>query len=196
MLASLDPDLLERLWFPVGERSKKEIRAEALAAGLAVAERPESQEACFLAGDDYRLFLRRRGLDASPGPIVDLGGRTVGRHEGHWRYTPGQRRGLGVAAGHPVYAIRTEAATNTVVIGTRDDLARTSISVVGRLYAPVDRAEVKVRYRSPAVGTSVEPTDDGFRLELDSPAYGVAPGQTAVLYEDDAVVGAGTLAPA
>ena len=196
MLASLDPALLDRLWFPLGDRSKRETRAEASAAGLAVAERPESQEACFLAGDDYRLFLRRRGLDVSSGPIVDMSGRQIGRHEGHWRYTPGQRRGLGVAAGHPLYTIRTEATTNTVVVGTRDDLARTSMSVVGRLYAPVERAEVKVRYRSPAVGTSVERIDHGFRLELDTPAYGVAPGQTAVLYEKDVVVGAGTLAPA
>jgi tRNA-specific 2-thiouridylase len=196
MLASLDPALLDRLWFPLGDRSKHETRAEASAAGLAAAERPESQEACFLAGDDYRLFLRRRGLDASSGAIVDMSGHQVGRHEGHWRYTPGQRRGLGVAVGHPLYTIRTEAATNTVVVGTRDDLARTSMSVVGRLYAPVERAEVKVRYRSPAVGTSVEPIEHGFRLELDTPAYGVAPGQTAVLYQDDVVVGAGTLAAA
>jgi tRNA-uridine 2-sulfurtransferase len=196
MLASLEPSELDRLWFPLGERFKADTRAEAAAAGLAVAARPESQEACFLAGDDYRLFLRRRGLEASPGPIVDTSGRRLGRHEGHWRYTPGQRRGLGVAAGHPLYTVRTEAATNTVVVGTRAELARTSLSAVGALYAPVRRADVKVRYRSPAVGASVEPAEGGFRLVLDTPAYGVAPGQTAVLYEDDVVVGAGTVAPA
>ena len=86
----------------------------------------------------------------------------------------------------------TDAATNTVVVGPREALARTSLRAAGRLYVPVDRAEVKVRYRSPAVAATVEPTARGFRLELDEPAYGVAPGQTAVLYEDDVVVGAGT----
>jgi tRNA-specific 2-thiouridylase len=196
MLARVDPRLLDRVWFPLGERRKEETRAEAAAAGLAAAERPESQEACFLAGDDYRLFLQRRGLEAATGPIVDTSGRQLGTHDGHWRFTPGQRRGLGVSAEQPLFAIRTDAAANTVVVGPREALARTSLSAVGQLYAPVDRAEVKVRYRSPAVAATVEATAHGFRLELDTPAYGVAAGQTAVLYEDDVVVGAGSLAPA
>ena len=196
MLARVDPRLLDRVWFPLGERRKEETRAEAAAAGLAAAERPESQEACFLAGDDYRLFLQRRGLEPATGPIVDTRGRQLGTHDGHWRFTPGQRRGLGVSAEQPLFAIRTDAAANTVVVGPREALARTSLSAVGQLYAPVDRAEVKVRYRSPAVAATVEATAHGFRLELDTPAYGVAAGQTAVLYEDDVVVGAGSLAPA
>jgi tRNA-specific 2-thiouridylase len=196
MLATLDPALLERVWFPLGEQRKEEIRAEAAAAGLAVASRRESQEACFLAGDDYRRFLERRGLTAATGPIVDVSGRRLGSHDGHWRYTPGQRRGLGVASGRPLYAVATDAATNTVVVGSREALARTSVAAVGRLYAPVDRAEVKVRYRSPAVPATVEATEQGFRLELDEPAYGVAAGQTAVLYEEDVVVGAGSVASA
>ncbi len=196
MLARVDPRLLDRVWFPLGERRKEETRAEAAAAGLAAAERPESQEACFLAGDDYRLFLQRRGLEPATGPIVDTSGRQLGTHDGHWRFTPGQRRGLGVSAEQPLFAIRTDAAANTVVVGPREALARTSLSAVGQLYAPVDRAEVKVRYRSPAVAATVEATAHGFRLELDTPAYGVAAGQTAVLYEDDVVVGAGSLAPA
>src|SRR5262249_39743891 len=107
MLAGLDSRLLERLWFPLGEQTKEETRAEARRAGLAVAARAESQEACFLAGGDYRAFLERHGLGAAAGPVVDEQGRELGSHTGFWRFTPGQRRGLGVAAGGPLYALRT-----------------------------------------------------------------------------------------
>jgi tRNA-specific 2-thiouridylase len=196
MLAGLDPALLEDIWFPLGDQRKDEVRAEAAAAGLRVAGHPESQEACFLAGDDYRVFLERRGLRTSPGPIVDTSGTRVGTHGGHWRFTPGQRRGLGVAASRPLYAIATDAAKNTVVVGPREALARTSLRAAGRLYVPVDRADVKVRYRSPAVPATVDSVEGGFRLELDEPAYGVARGQTAVLYDEDVVVGAGRLVAA
>jgi len=191
MLARLDPRRLARLVFPLGDQTKAETRAEAARAGLAVAQRTESQEACFLAGDDYRAFLERRGLLPDTGPIVDEQGRELGSHDGYWRYTPGQRRGLGVAARRPLYALRTSAASNTVVVGPRESLARTRVSATGRLYVPVERVEAKVRYRSPALGATVESTARGFRLELDEPAYGVAVGQTAVLYEGEAVVGAG-----
>ncbi len=193
MLGRVDPAALDRLWFPLGDGRKEETRAEAAAAGLAVASRAESQEACFLAGDDYRVFLQRHGLPASTGPIVDMAGSRLGTHDGYWRFTPGQRRGLGIAAAQPLFAISTDAATNTVVVGPREALARTSLRAVGRLYVPVDRASVKVRYRAPGVPTAVDPLEGGFALELDEPIHGVAPGQTAVLYEDDVVVGAGRL---
>jgi tRNA-uridine 2-sulfurtransferase len=194
MLARLDPRALDRVWFPLGDRTKDETRARARAAGLAAAQRPESQEACFLAGADYRDFLLRHGLEASDGPIVDESGTEVARHDGFWRFTPGQRRGLGVAAGEPVFALRTEPKTNTVVIGPRASLARTRIAVrSGRLHVPVDRVEAKLRYRSPGAPAAVEATARGFRLALDEPAYGVAPGQAAVLYDEDVVVGAGLI---
>src|SRR5438105_4411846 len=119
MLARLDPRFLDRLWFPLGEQTKDETRAEAERAGLAVAHRPDSQEACFLAGDDYRTFLGRHGLTAEPGPIVGEDGQELGSHDGFWRFTPGQRRGLGVAASEPLYALRTDPRTNTVVVGPR-----------------------------------------------------------------------------
>jgi tRNA-specific 2-thiouridylase len=179
--------------FPLGEQTKAETRAEAQRAGLRVASRGESQEACFLAGDDYRAFLERRGVASAEGSIVDESGRELGRHTGHWRFTPGQRRGLGVSAPQPLYAVRSDAGTNTVVVGPHESLARTRVDVAGSLYLPVERAEVKVRHRSPAVAAGVETTEEGFRLELGSPVYGVAPGQAAVLYEGDAVVGAGLI---
>jgi len=193
MLARVDPAKLDRISFPLGAQTKAETRAEAERAGLAAAGRGESQEACFLAGDDYRSFLERRGLAAQEGSIVDVEGREVGRHSGYWRFTPGQRKGLGVSAEQPLYAIRSDARTNTVVVGGRDALARTAIAASGHLYVPVERADAKLRYRSDAVSARIRPHDGGFRLELDQPAYGIAPGQAAVLYEDDVVVGAGVI---
>jgi tRNA-specific 2-thiouridylase len=193
MLARLDPRLLERIWFPLGEQTKEETRAEAEAAGLPAAGRSESQEACFLAGGDYRDFLERQGLASEDGAIVDEAGRELGRHSGFWRFTPGQRRGLGLASPKPLYALRSDASTNTVLVGPRAALATSELEARGRLYVPVDRAEAKLRYRSPGVTADVVPTEGGFRLVLDEPAYGAAPGQAAVLYEDDVVVGAGTI---
>ena len=197
MLARLDPRLLPRLWFPLGEQEKEATRAEARAAGLEAAGRPESQEACFLAGADYRDFLARHGLPAREGPVLDEAGKEVARHDGFWRYTPGQRRGLGVATGSPVYALRTEPRLNAVVVGPKESLARRSIRVrSGKLFVPVERVEAKLRYRSQAAAATVTGEDRGFRLALDEAAYGVAVGQAAVLYEDDAVVGAGLISSA
>jgi tRNA-specific 2-thiouridylase len=197
MLARLDPRLLPRLWFPLGDQSKDETRAEARSARLEAAERPESQEACFLAGADYRDFLARHGLPARDGPVVDEDGHELARHDGFWRFTPGQRRGLGVAAGEPLYALRSDPQTNTVVVGPRESLARREVRVRGgRLFVPARRIEAKLRYRSPAAPATVTAEARGFRLSLDEPAYGVAVGQAAVLYEGDAVVGAGLITAA
>ena len=191
MLARLDPTELDRIWFPLGGQDKAETRAEAERAGLDAAHRAESQEACFLAGDDYRTFLTRHGLEPKPGAIVDEDGVTVGEHDGFWRYTPGQRKGLGVVAERPLFVLGADPHANTVRVGPRESLARTRVAAAGSLYVDVDRAEAKLRYRSPAVPCRVRATDGGFELELDEPAYGVAPGQAAVLYEGDAVVGCG-----
>jgi tRNA-specific 2-thiouridylase len=193
MLARLDPRHLDRIWFPLGEQSKAETRDEAERAGLAVARRAESQEACFLGGGDYREFLERQGLVAQEGPIVDERGVTVGSHRGFWRFTPGQRRGLGVATGSAAYAIGSDPTTNTVVVGPREALARRTVRASGKLFASVTRGDVKLRYRSPAVPGAVAASEGGFEVRLDQPAYGVASGQTAVLYDGDVVVGAGTI---
>jgi len=106
-------------------------------------------------------------------------------------YTVGQRKGLGLVARKPLYVLDNRPATNTVVVGPHEALARTRVTARGRLHLPVERAQVKLRYRSPAVDASIEPTAQGFRLTLDTPAYGVARGQAAVLYDGDAVVGCG-----
>jgi tRNA-specific 2-thiouridylase len=192
MLGRLDPSFLTRLSFPLGSQTKAETREQARDAGLAAAGRPESQEACFLAGGDYRSFLERRGLNGE-GPIVDEQGIELGRHRGVWRFTPGQRKGLGVSS---LYALRSDAATATVVVGSRSSLATTTVEARGRLFVDVERVEAKLRYRSPGVGATVVQTEAGFRLQLDEPAFAVAAGQAAVLYENDVVVGSGVIATA
>ena len=177
MLARLDPRRLARVSFPLGTQTKAETRAEAAAAGLAAAGRAESQEACFLAGGDYRAFLgaaRARGRARSA--------RRRDRRRGRQRTTAtgGSRPGSAAASAsprrEPLYALETNARTNTVVVGPRAALARRAVNVRGRLFAPAGRVEAKLRYRSPAVAASVEETASGFRLRLDEPAYGVARG--------------------
>jgi tRNA-specific 2-thiouridylase len=193
MLATVDPALLERVEFPLGEQSKDETRAEAVRAGLPAASTPESQEACFLAGDDYRRFLERQGLEPVAGNVVDEGGNVVGRHDGYWRFTPGQRRGLGIAAARPLYVLRTDGVLNEVVVGRRDALAASRVEADGVLYAPISRVEAKLRYRSDPVFAAVSPLESGFSLDFEQPSYAVARGQVAALYDGEAVVGAGVV---
>ena len=197
MLGRLDPAVLPLLRLPLGGRTKEETRAAARAAGLEAATRADSQEACFLAGDDYRSFLSRHGLPVREGPVVDLAGHEVGRHQGFWRFTPGQRRGLRVAsAAGPLYAVSVDPARNAVVVGPRAALARRAVTVrPGTLHVPAARIEAQLRYRSPAVGAAVRDQGrDTLELRLDEPFHGLAAGQAAVLYEDDTVVGAGLVA--
>jgi tRNA-uridine 2-sulfurtransferase len=193
MLATVDPGVLDRVEFPLGEQSKEETRAEAVRAGLAAASRPESQEACFLAGDDYRRFLERQGLAPSSGEVVDESGSVLGRHEGYWRFTPGQRRGLGIAAARPLYVLRTDRSTNRVVVGTHDALAVSHVDATGTLYVPTSRVAAKLRYGSDPVLAEVVPAHGGFALDLEEPSHAVACGQVAALYDGDAVVGAGVV---
>jgi tRNA-uridine 2-sulfurtransferase len=196
MLATLPPALLDRVEFPLGKQDKEATRAEAAAAGLEVARRRESQEACFLAGGDYRAFLERVGVRSEPGPILDELGRRVGSHAGAWRFTPGQRRGLGIAAPEPLYTLRVVGAANAVVVGPHRSLASRRVEVRGELYVPARRAHAKLRYRSSPVPARVTPTAAGFALELEEPVDAVAPGQVAALYVGDAVVGAGIVVAA
>jgi tRNA-uridine 2-sulfurtransferase len=193
MLSTLDPDTLSGIRFPLGGQSKAETRAEAAAAGLPAARRAESQEACFLAGDDYRSFLERQGLRREGGDVVDVSGAVLGRHDGFWRFTPGQRRGLGVASGQALYVLGTDRDTNTVVVGPQASLSVTHVEAEGRMYVDVDRVQVKLRHRSAFVPARVRAENGGFALELEEPAHAVATGQVAALYDGDAVVGAGVV---
>ncbi|HEX8053375.1 MAG TPA: tRNA 2-thiouridine(34) synthase MnmA [Thermoleophilaceae bacterium] len=203
MLARLDPELLDRLEFPLGDLAKPETRAIARAAGLPVADRPDSQDLCFLAGTTAQAFMgRHAGPAARPGEIVDERGRVLGTHDGQHRFTVGQRRGIGVSSREPLYVVRKHAGSNRVVVGPRAALARRSIALSGatlhRDGAEVDR--VKLRYRSdplPCRVTAAAPAGRHGRLELELGAevHGVAPGQTACLMRRDAVVGWATIRP-
>ena len=197
MLAALRPDHLRRVRFPLGGLTKPQVRDVAHAAGLPVAEKRESQDLCFLAGTSRERFLARHaGLRDEPGETVDTGGRVLGTHRGHRRFTVGQRKGLGVAAGEPLYVVATDARRNRVVVGPREHLARPAVSLAGAVLhrdrACVDR--VKLRYRSEPVPCRVEGSGDPLRLALEVPARGIAPGQTACLMAGDRVVGHGVIA--
>jgi len=194
MLATIDPGVLDRLWFPLGEQTKSDTRAQAEAAGLAVARRQESQEACFLGGDDYRAFLGRGGLETVAGPLVDESGAQVGTHDGFWKFTPGQRRGLGGLGGRAALRRRDEAPDEHR--RHRPALRARPAPCLGAGaagYPAAPRVEAKLRHRSPAVDATLVETPRGFELLLDEPAFGVARGQTAVVYSDGAVVGAGVI---
>ena len=209
MLARLDPQQLRRLWFPLGGLEKRRVRELARAAELPVADRPESQDLCFLAGTRRRDFVRRHGGGGElagagrRGEIVGLDGRVLGHHEGHGEFTVGQRRGLRLAASEPLYVVGKDAGANRVTVGPRSALATRRIALgPGRLHRPamqVDR--VKLRYRSPAVPCRVEGgpgAGDHERLvvRVDEPVDGVAPGQTACLLRGDRLLGWATIAGA
>lgn len=192
MLARLRPEQLERLWFPLGDLTKPEVRALARTAGLAVADKPESQDLCFLAGTGRTRFLERHGGGRpGRGEVVGPRGEVLGTHEGHDRFTVGQRRGIGVAAREPLYVLRTDARANRVVVGPRSELATDRVRLRGielrRPAAEVDR--VKLRYRQPPVACRVE----GDCVRLPEPMDGAAPGQTACLMRGDLVLGWGTI---
>ncbi len=201
MLSGLRPQTLARLRFPLGELTKPDVRARAAAEGLAVASKRESQDLCFLAGEGKRSFLERQGgIPDQPGPIVDSAGEVVGEHPGHHHFTVGQRRGLGLATGEAVYVTGTDAPGNRVVVGAKEDLARTTVRLRGaRLYRSSERAgSVRLRYHAHAIPCSVSAAGPGehaeLELKLSEPAYGVAPGQTACLYDGDLVIGRATIA--
>ncbi len=201
MLAALPPRLLGGLGFPLTELTKPEVREIAARHGLAVARKAESQDLCFLAGQGKSGFLRRHGgLGEREGDVVDSSGRRLGRHRGHHEFTVGQRRGTGVSANVPVYVLATDAAANTVTVGTREELETRRVRVRDAvLHRDGDRVDaVKLRYRSRALAASVGDAPAGrhaaLEVELGEGFAGAAPGQTAVLLSGDAIVGHGTIA--
>ena len=201
MLAALSPRSLARMRFPLGELTKPEVRELAATAGLPVAGKADSQDLCFMAGTDRARFLARHGgLGDRLGPIVDQEGRVIGRHRGQHRFTVGQRKGLGIATGEPLYVIDKNADSNRVVVGPREALQSSHVTLrSARLHrdgARVDR--VKLRYRSrPLEGRVVETAHAGrqpsLTLELADAADAVAPGQMACLMDGELVIGWGTI---
>jgi tRNA-uridine 2-sulfurtransferase len=188
---------IDRILFPVGEKTKDEVRSIAAAFGLITAQTPESQDICFVEDGNYAGFLDRE-LPLEGGPIVDKTGKLLGRHSGIHRYTIGQRKGLG-ALGRKMFVKEIRVSENTVVIGTEDDLLATTLLATGAIVAPghqFDEAEygVQVRYRTPPVAASVSLSDSKtLHIALREPVRAVAPGQSAVVYKGDMVAAGGVI---
>ncbi len=197
MLWRLDQGVLDRLLLPLGESSKSDVRERAAAEGLPVAGEPESQDVCFAPGD-HTAFLAARGLAAREGDVVDRAGRVIGRHRGAWRFTVGQRRGLGLSAPEPLYVLAVDAAANRVVAGPYEELLTREVALRGlvdRGLGDADGLEVQLRYRSGAIGVARlrRAGADRAAVTLTEPFAGVAPGQSAVFYRGDVVVGGGVI---
>ena len=210
-LYGLRQDQLAHVRFPLGELTKPQVRDVARRHGLVTAEKPESQEICFVPGGDYREALRTRaGWHEQAGPLLDIDGTQIGEHRGAAAYTVGQRKGLGVAAGEPRYVSRTDPLTNTIQLGRREDLEtrafvveQVSFIADGAAYLSADRslrAEVRIRHRATPIPATIRPATDeepprggNWIVETDSPVWAAAPGQAAVFYDSDVVLGGGRI---
>jgi tRNA-specific 2-thiouridylase len=201
----LTQDQLSRALFPLGEMSKPDARDAARRADLAVAEKKESQEICFVPDGDYAGFIDRY-LDAeqqaerrpAAGQIVTTTGEVIGEHTGIHRYTVGQRRGIGIAQPRPLYVLAIDSKKNEVVVGNDDELLRSEFTAGGVNWIasepPSDavRAEVRVRYRHTAEPATILPlSENRVRVKFDEPQRAITPGQATVFYRGDEVVGGG-----
>jgi tRNA-specific 2-thiouridylase len=204
-LFGLEQEQLARTRFPLGEFTKPQVRELARELGLPVAEKPDSQEICFVPNGDYAAFIdayfHEQGIAAerTRGEITDTSGRVLGEHEGVHHFTVGQRRGLRIAAGEPLYVIATEPAAQRVIVGRNEELLRARLSAkevnwisIDPIAAPV-RADVKIRNKHAAAAATIYPTAAPARVEVhfDEPQRAVTPGQAAVFYAGDLVLGGG-----
>ena len=202
VLSVLGQAELSRTVFPLGEFTKDEAREFARRLDLPVADRPDSQDLCFLGGADYRQFLSDWApVSWSPGPILDLAGSQVGVHQGLPSYTIGQRKGLGVSGPEPLYVIEKVHERNALVVGPRGALDRRSFMadrvnwVAGEAPSPGSAVTVQVRYRARPAKARVQPNgqSDSITVEVEEPLFQVAPGQAAVFYRGDECIGGGVI---
>jgi tRNA-specific 2-thiouridylase len=197
-LFSLTRELLRHIRFPLGEvMDKQEVRDLAVQYGLPVAFKDDSQDICFIPGDDYIAFLQAAGIKGTEGEFVLADGRVVGRHGGIHRYTVGQRRGMGIAWSEPLYVLEIDAKNNRIVVGTEKELYRDGFTVSDCNWivpAGLEPFETlcRIRYRHKPVPCVVTPLNGG-RAEIRflRPEKGVTPGQVAVFYRDEEVLGGG-----
>ena len=200
-LYGLRADQMEHARFPLGELTKPEVRAVARSLDLVTADKPESQEICFVPGGDYRDALRTRAAwRPEAGPLLDADGARVGQHRGTAGYTVGQRQGLGVALGAPRYVSRIDPLSNTIQLGRREDLETRTFTIERASFVAPDvpgspiRAEVRIRHRASTVPATVRPLGERrWAVETDVPVWAAAPGQAAVLYDGDEVLGGGRI---
>ncbi len=203
-LWSLTQENLKRTMFPLGQLTKTEVREIAFKKGFVkLSKKRESQEICFIPDNDYRRFLRERVPDFErrfgPGDFLDTSGKVLGQHKGYPDYTIGQRKGLEIAVGHPLYVNKIIPRTNTVVLGTRDELTSKIFYVQDynlMRYADVDNEiEVlaKIRYRNTGGMARLKKEGDLLRVEYYNPMEAITPGQSAVFYQDDCLIGGGVI---
>ena len=200
-LFPIDQEELHFLRFPVGGKTKVEIRRIAAERGLPVADKHESQEVCFVFDNDHRRFLRERRPDAfKTGPILMEDGREVGQHEGLPGYTIGQRRGLRVAWKEPLYVVRLDVERNAVILGPEGSLNAETLTardlhwIAGEAPATAFRAQAKIRYRNPPNPCAIRIVYGGAEVRFDAPVRAVTPGQAVVFYDGDIVLGGGWIA--
>lgn len=192
---------LQRLLLPIGDYRKEETRRLAARFGLPVVSKSESQEICFIPDNDYRRFIREAVPQAlRPGPIVDVEGNIVGEHQGIAFFTIGQRRGMGISTGYPLYVIDIDASQNAIVVGREEHLWRKAFKVEEASFVSGEppagplRVQVKIRYRSPETAGRIAMMGGGeVAVLLDRPQRAVTPGQAAVFYEGDDVLGGGII---
>lgn len=198
-LFSLTQDQLARAAFPLGDLRKDAVREHARALSLPVADKPDSQEICFVPSGDYAEFLEQRAPELQrAGTIVSTEGRVIGRHEGVHRFTVGQRKGLGVSSSMPLYVLRMNATDQTVTVGPRSALDRRTLTASGVNWIagppPVSavRAVVQIRHRHQPAPATVAPVEaDRASVEFDDPQVAITPGQAVVFYQEDKVLGGG-----
>ncbi|MFH1154636.1 MAG: tRNA 2-thiouridine(34) synthase MnmA [Pseudomonadota bacterium] len=199
-LAMLTEDQLRQAVFPLGEFTKDEVRTIARKAGLEPLQKKESQDICFLNDTSVSAFIEKvSGIAPCPGPIVTVQGETIGEHHGLHRFTIGQRRGIDCPGPEPYYVIALDMGKNTLIVGTRSQMYRQETRVAGLammtypLVEPV-RVTTRIRYSHPGAKSLLSPVDDlNALVTFDTPQPAVTPGQVAVFYQDDAVLGAGII---
>jgi len=198
-LYRLKQEQLRQILFPLGGYTKTQVRAMAGEFDLPVKDKPGSQEICFIPDDDYRAFLRQVLKDVHPGPIVDSSGKVLGQHKGIPFYTIGQREGLGIAAGYPIYIVRIDAKKNTIVAGRKEEafssgLIASDLSFMDKPPKIEVALGVKIRYNSPEVLSRVVPFGKGkVKVIFSKPQFAVTPGQAAVFYKGQEAIGGGII---
>jgi len=188
---------LEHLLLPLGELSKEKVRKMADELGLPTSGRSESQDVCFIPDNDYRSFIAQH-VSFQPGDIIDITGKVLGKHNGLAQYTVGQRQGLGLASGEPLYVIELDATNNRLVVGSKDQLLH-SVLIASQLSwvsgkAPTEPVSItaKVRYKAPEVAAELH-LNDRAEVRFAEPQQAVAPGQSVVFYQGDVVLGGGVI---
>jgi tRNA-specific 2-thiouridylase len=203
VLHTLNQDQLSHAIFPLGAYSKSEVRRMALEMGLPVADRPDSQDLCFLGGSNYAEFLLRQAPQVrNPGPIMTRQGKLLGQHQGLAFYTIGQRKGIGVSSTQPFYVLAKDNDRNVLIVGSREELGSQELTaasvnwVSGNAPGGSLRALVKIRYKAQAVWATVDPLENGHaHVFFDQPVRDITPGQAAVFYQDDICLGGGIIQP-